>query len=256
MSNRLAGKVALVTGSTRGIGRSTAELFAAEGAAVAVTGRTAAKGQKVVDRIREAGGDAAFFELDVTDEESVMNVVTSTVNRFGSLSTLVNNVAPTTAVAQLAGKLLADYTNDDWNDVVMGTLTGSMFWTTKYAWPHLVKAEGAAIVNHSSGSSLQGMTGFAAYAASKGGMNSLNRVLAVEGAPLGIRSNCIVVGRVASGDTDANLQPQWARLPLGTPMAIAYVTLFLASDESSYVNGALLSADGGQQINGELSLTV
>src|SRR3978361_261912 len=91
MGNRLAGRVALVSGSTRGIGRSIAELFAAEGAKVAVTGRTVDRGEKVVQRIQEAGGEAAYFSLDVTDEGNVRDVIAATVDRFGSLTTLVNN---------------------------------------------------------------------------------------------------------------------------------------------------------------------
>lgn len=254
MGERLTGKVALITGSTRGIGRSVAELFAAEGAAVAVTGRNTEKGQRVVERITAAGGAASFFELDVTDEGSVREVVAATVKCFGGLTTLVNNAAPTGRVAALAGTPLTGYTNDDWNDVILGALTGPVFWTTKHAWPHLVTSGGASIVNHSSGSSIEGMTGFGAYAAAKGAMNSLSRVLAVEGVPHGIRSNCVIVGRVASGSTDANLGGQWARLPLGAPMDIAHLDLFLASDEARFVTGALICADGGNSINGELRL--
>src|SRR5438552_3842896 len=91
---RLDGKVALVSGSTRGIGRTVAEVFAAEGAKVMVSGRTVEKGEKVVQRIREAGGDADFVRLDVTDENSVKAAIDATVDRFGSLTTLVNNAAP------------------------------------------------------------------------------------------------------------------------------------------------------------------
>src|ERR1700733_5214113 len=99
MGELMAGKVALVSGSTRGIGRSIAEHLAAQGAKVVVTGRTVDKGEKVVSRIREAGGTAEFLRLDVTDEGSVRSVIEETVRRFGGLTTLVNNVALTEAVA-------------------------------------------------------------------------------------------------------------------------------------------------------------
>ena len=99
MGELMAGKVALVSGSTRGIGRSIAEHLAAQGARVVVTGRTVAKGEKVVSRIREAGGTAEFLRLDVTDEDSVRSVIEETVRRFGGLTTLVNNAAPTEVVA-------------------------------------------------------------------------------------------------------------------------------------------------------------
>lgn len=255
MGTRLAGKVALISGSTRGIGRSMAELFASEGAKVAVTGRTVDRGEKVVERIRGAGGEAQFFRLDVTDEGSVREVVEATVGRFGSLTTLINNAAPTDVVAATV-KPLADYSTAEWNHILLGTLTGNVFWATKYAWPHLTAAGGATIVNISSGQSISGFTGFGAYAAAKGAMNSVTRVLAVEGAPYGIRCNCIVVGRVVSGRGDSGVgigETSGGRLTrIGNPMDIAYTAAFLASDESAFITGALLSADGGSSINGDI----
>ncbi len=112
MGTRMQGKVTLISGSTRGIGRSIAEMFASEGAKVAVSGRTVDRGEKAVARIREAGGDAEFFRLDVTDETSVREVIDATVARFGSLTTLINNAAPTDAVATTV-KPLADYSTQE-----------------------------------------------------------------------------------------------------------------------------------------------
>jgi NAD(P)-dependent dehydrogenase (short-subunit alcohol dehydrogenase family) len=250
----MAGKVALISGSTRGIGRSMAELFGAQGAKVAVTGRTVEKGEKVVARIREAGGEAEFFRLDINHEDSVREVVAATVERFGSLSTLINNAAPTTEVSTTV-KPLAELTTEEWNTILVPTLTGNVFWASKYAWPHLSAAEGASIVNVSSGQSMAGFTGFSAYAAAKGGVNSLTRVLAVEGAPHGIRCNCIVVGRVVSGRGDTGVgvgKGSGGRLTrLGNPMDIAYAACFLASDEAEFITGELLTADGGFGINGD-----
>ena len=254
MGTRMAGKVALISGSTRGIGRSMAELFGAQGAKVAVTGRTVEKGEKVVARIREAGGEAEFFRLDINDEDSVRDVVAATVERFGSLSTLINNAAPTTEVSTTV-KPLAELTTEEWNTILVPTLTGNVFWASKYAWPHLSAAGGASIVNVSSGQSMAGFTGFSAYAAAKGGVNSLTRVLAVEGAPYGIRCNCIVVGRVVSGRGDTGVgvgKGSGGRLTrLGNPMDIAYTACFLASDEAEFITGELLTADGGFGINGD-----
>src|SRR5262245_44505802 len=181
MGNRLEGRVALISGSTRGVGRTTAEIFAAEGAKVAVTGRTVDRGLKVVERIREAGGEAEYFELDIASEESVRSTVAAVVERFGALSTLVNNAAPTATVSQSL-KPLVEYSTDDWNAIVVPTLTGNVFWATKYAWPHLVDAASVAgeatIVNISSGAATMGQTGLCAYSAAKGGMNSVTRVIA------------------------------------------------------------------------------
>jgi NAD(P)-dependent dehydrogenase (short-subunit alcohol dehydrogenase family) len=257
MTGRLTGKVALISGSTRGIGRSTAELFAAEGAAVAVTGRTVEKGEKVVQRIREAGGQAEFFALDVTDEGSVHAVMDQVAARFGSLTTLVNNAAPTDAVATTV-KPMVDYSSDEWERIILGTLTGNVFWASKYAWPHLVEGEGASIINVSSGQSLAGFTGFSAYAAAKGGVNSLTRVLAVEGAPHGIRANCLVVGRVVSGRGDSGVgigAGSGGRLTrIGNPMDVASAALWLASDEAAFVTGQLINVDGGFTANGDAAM--
>lgn len=254
MGNRLAGRVALVSGSTRGIGRTIAEVFAAEGAQVAVTGRTVDRGQKVVDRIREAGGEAEFFTLDITDEDNVRDVIAAVVDRFGGLSTLINNAAPTATVASTV-KPLFQYTTQEWNEIITGALTGNVFWASKYAWPHLVEAPGATIVNISSGQSTKGYSGFGAYAAAKGAMNSLTRTLAVEGAPHGIRCNAIIVGRVVSGRGDSGVGLTKDRIGgIGNPGQIASTALFLASDESSFINGDLITADGGVSMDGDVHM--
>ncbi|WP_409330832.1 SDR family NAD(P)-dependent oxidoreductase [Trujillonella humicola] len=251
MSGRLTGKTALVSGSTRGIGRSIAELFAAEGCRVAVTGRTVDRGEKVVQRIREAGGEAEFVPLDIMDENSVREVVESVAERFGSLTTLVNNAAPTATVASTV-KTVAELSTEEWNAILTGTLTGNVFWASKYAWPHLARAEGASIVNISSGQSVAGYRGFGAYGAAKGAVNSLTRTLAVEGAPDGIRANTILVGRVVSGRGDSGQHTGGGRLTrIGNPMDIAHAALYLASDEAEFITGSELTADGGFSINGD-----
>jgi NAD(P)-dependent dehydrogenase (short-subunit alcohol dehydrogenase family) len=254
MSELMAGKVALVSGSTRGIGRSIAEHLAAQGARVVVTGRTVAKGEKVVSRIREAGGTAEFLRLDVTDEDSVRSVIEETVRRFGGLTTLVNNAAPTEVVATTV-KHLVDYTTEEWNTILVGTLTGNVFWASKYAWPHLAAAGtagGASIVNISSGQAIAGFKGFGAYGAAKAGVSSLTRTLAVEGAAVGIRANTVLVGRVVSSAGDSGHHTGGGRLTrIGNPMDIAYAVGYLASDQAAFVTGAELVADGGFSVNGD-----
>jgi NAD(P)-dependent dehydrogenase (short-subunit alcohol dehydrogenase family) len=242
-----------VSGSTRGIGRTIAELFASEGAKVAITGRTADRGQKVVDRIRESGGEAEYFSLDVTDEANVRDVIQATVDTFGSLTTLINNAAPTATVAT-SFKPLAEYTTAEWDAIVTGTLTGNVFWATKYAWPHLQAAPGATIVNISSGASMMGQSGLGAYAASKGGMNSVTRTFAVEGAPHDIRCNAIIVGRVVAGKSDTGAGMIKNSSAIGTTLQIATVALFLSTEESSFINGELITADGGLSMNGDVHM--
>ena len=216
-----------------------------------VAGRTRDKGEKVVARIREAGGTAEFLRLDVTDENSVRETIEAVVERFGGLTTLVNNAAPTALVARTV-KPVAGYTTEEWEEILRGALTGSVFWATKYAWPHLAQAEGASIVNISSGQSVAGFSGFGAYGAAKAGVNSLTRTLAVEGSAHGIRANCILVGRVVALRNDAGHHTGGGRLTrIGRPMDIAYAATWLASDEAEFVTGSLVTVDGGFSINGD-----
>jgi len=246
---RLEGKVALVSGSTRGIGRSIAQMFAAEGARVAVTGRTKERGAKVVDLIRGAGGEAEFFELDVSKEDSVRETTEAVAERFGTITTLINNAAPTVEVGTSI-KPLTEVSTDEWNYILAATLTGPVFWACKYGIPHLRAAGGGTIVNISSGQSVIGLGGFSAYSAAKGGMNSLTRSIAAEEAEHNIRCNTIVVGRVvAKGDIGAGMVPGHLTR-YGEPNDIAYAALYLASDESEFVTGSILTADGGFTING------
>jgi NAD(P)-dependent dehydrogenase (short-subunit alcohol dehydrogenase family) len=247
---RLEGKVALVSGSTRGIGRTIAEMFAKEGAKVAVTGRTVDRGEKVVANIREAGGDAEFFRLDINDEDNVHRVVDATVERFGKLDTLINNAAPTDVVSTTV-KPLVDYTTEEWDGIIRATLTGNVFWSCKYAIPHIAAAGGGSIVNISSAQAVIGLTGFSAYGAAKGAINALTPTLAVENAPQNIRVNTIVVGRVISHKADTGVGVGAGHLTrLGIPADIAYIAMWLASGESGFVTGSLVTADGGFTING------
>ncbi|MFI5041448.1 MAG: SDR family NAD(P)-dependent oxidoreductase [Acidimicrobiales bacterium] len=247
---RLQGKVALVSGSTRGIGRTIAEMFASEGARVAVTGRTVDRGEKVVRGIRDAGGEAEFFVLDINEEASVRGVVEATVGRFGGLDTLVNNAAPTDVVSSTV-KPLPEYTTQEWERILRGTLTGNVFWSCKHAIPHLAAA-GGDIINISSAQAVIGLTGFSAYGAAKGAINALTPILAVQNAPQGIRVNTIVVGRVISHRADTGVGVGSGHLTrLGVPADIAYIATWLASDESGFVTGSLVTADGGFTINGD-----
>ena len=254
MEQRLSGKVALVTGSTRGIGRAIATRFAAEGAAVVVTGRTKNTGHAVENEIRAAGGEATYVRADFGREADVEHAIATTTQRYGGLTTLVNNAAPTDLVGPGRGdRSLAEITDDAW-DAIMTVALKQLVWCTRHAAPHLAAAEGASIVNISSAASMRGVPGIDAYTAAKGAMNALTRSLAVELARDGVRVNTIVCGMVLTSEGAFKMMDHPMIGPatralhltrLGLPDDIANVALFLASDEAAYVTGVVLPADGG-----------
>jgi len=185
----------------------------------------------------------------VSREDSVRETTEAVAARFGTITTLINNAAPTVEVGTSI-KPLTEVSTEEWNYIITATLTGPVFWACKYGIPHLRAAGGGTIVNISSGQSVIGLGGFSAYSAGKGGMNSLTRSIAAEEAEHNIRCNTIVVGRVvAKGDIGAGMVPGHLTR-YGEPNDIAYAALYLASDESAFVTGSTLTADGGFTING------
>ncbi len=249
---RLRDKVAIVTGSTRGIGRTIAEMFAAEGASVAVSGRRVEAGEKVVSVIQKNGGNAEYFHLDLADENSVQATMNSVARKFGKIDVLVNNGAPTEAVAPMI-KPLIEYSTDEWNQMLEGGLTGAVFWACKYGIPHLIKAGGGSVINVSSNLANFAHEGFSAYSAIKGAMNSVTRIVAVENGKHNIRANNIIVGRVSHDrrGADAELSAPGYLTRVGIPADIGHCAVWLASDESVYITGASITADGGFSINAD-----
>jgi NAD(P)-dependent dehydrogenase (short-subunit alcohol dehydrogenase family) len=245
---RLQGKVAFVSGSTRGIGRTITELFAAEGAKVVVSGRTTERGLKGVERIKAAGGEAMFVPLDVGSEDSVRAAIAATAERYGAITTLINNATPS-AILNTRFKPMVDYSTDEWDEILRLTLTGPVFWACKYAIPYMISHGGGSIVNISTGSTVFGAAGTSAYTAAKGGMNAVTRTIAVEYAPYNIRCNAIIVGRVVSHPNDQGPMVPGLLTRVGRPSDIANAALWLAADESEFVTGSLVTVDGGQSIN-------
>src|SRR6478672_4798719 len=254
MGRRMAGKVVLVTGSTRGIGRAIATRCAAEGAAVVLTGRTETTGHAVQEEIRSFGGNATYVRADLAHEGDVERAIDTAVQRYGALTTLVNNAAPTDLVGPGRGdRALAEITDDAWDEIMTVALK-QLVWCCRYATPHLAAAEGASIVNISSAASMRGTPGIDAYTAAKGAINALTRSLAVELAPQGVRVNTIVCGMVLTSEGAYKMMEHPVIGPatralhltrLGLPDDIANVALFLASDEAAFVTGVNLPADGG-----------
>jgi 3-oxoacyl-[acyl-carrier protein] reductase len=254
---RMQDKVAIVTGSTRGIGRATAVRFASEGARVIITGRTEDAGLEVEAEIRAAGDEATFVRTDLAREDDVVAMVQAAVDRYGSLTTLVNNAAPTELMGPgRSDRRVTELENDAWDAIMLVSLK-AVVWCCKHAIPAMVAAGGGAIVNISSAASLLGTPGLDTYTAAKGALNALTRSLAVEYAPDGIRTNCIVSGMVLTSEGAWKMMEDpviggatraMHLTRLGMPEDIANAALFLASDEAAFITGNVYSCDGGMTI--------
>ena len=248
---RLENKVALITGGTSGIGEAVAELFAREGARVAITGRNESRGHAVMARILEAGGEAIFLRTDVRKAAECQRAVDETLRSFERLDILFNNAGvffPQTAL---------ECSEEEWDLQIDINLKGT-FLMSKYALGPMIAQGGGVIINNSSGWGIVGGDKAVAYCASKGGVVLLTKAMAVDHGRQGIRVNCI-----CPGDVDTPMLPEDARLrgldwktylagcqnrPLGrigTVDEIAKAVLFLASDDSSFMTGAALVVDGG-----------
>ncbi|ELZ28522.1 short-chain dehydrogenase/reductase SDR [Halogeometricum pallidum JCM 14848] len=240
---RFEGDIALVTGSTRGIGAGIAERLAAEGADVVVTGRTAEAGEAVAERIRENGGEAAFVEADVRDPDDIAALVDATVGAFGGLDVLVNNAGVETDTG--AGEA----SMDDW-EFVLETDFRSYWLCAKRA---VAEMDRGSVVNVSSNHAFLTMPGKFPYNAVKAGINGMTRAMALDFGP-DVRVNTVNPGwvdidRTTEGMSDERRRELEAIHPvgrLGTPEDIAGVVSFLASDDAAFVTGAHLLADGGR----------
>ena len=244
---RIDGKVALITGAARGMGQAMAELFASEGAAVAVCDRRAEEGRAVAAGLGER---AMFIDHDVAAESSWERAMTETVRAFGGLDVLVNNAG----IIRIAP--LEECTLETFEKVVGTNLTGT-FLGMKAAIEPMKARGGGSIVNFSSVQGLEGREGLPAYTASKFGIRGLSKTAAIELGPHGIRVNTIFPGPTKTamtqrkGWSDEDYDRQYGAYPLGRmgdPAEIAQVALFLASDESSFCTGAEIAADGGVSV--------
>jgi len=250
MPDRLKGKVAFITGAGMGMGREASVLFAEEGARIVAADIDAAAARGTVELVDRAGGQAVAVTGDVAVEADVQRMIEEGVRRFGALHVLYNN----------AGVLWKDRdrsvleTDEKWWDRVMAINLKSVVWVTKHGIPHLRTAGGGSIVMMGSVSALAGFTRAQdAYTAAKGALISLTKSLAIQFAKDGIRCNVIHPGIVdtplqAPYLTEAIRKEFETGIPLGRiarPREIAYVGLFLASDESSFMTGAELVVDGG-----------
>jgi NAD(P)-dependent dehydrogenase (short-subunit alcohol dehydrogenase family) len=247
---RLANKVAIITGAGSGMGHTAALLFAKEGARVVVADLDPKTGEDTVRTIRAAGGDALFIQVNVADEGQVQHMVQAAVEQYGAVHVLYNNAG----IIPNDDGSVTDISEQTW-DKVLDVNLKSAFFCCKYAIPAMVKAGGGSIINIASFVALMGCTvPQDAYTASKGGMISLTKSLAVQYAKKGIRANAICPGPIETpllralwtSEDARNLRLN--RIPLGrfgAPEDIVYLALYLASDESSWTTGAAIVVDGG-----------
>ncbi|HVH19835.1 MAG TPA: glucose 1-dehydrogenase [Myxococcota bacterium] len=249
-AGRLAGRTALITGAGSGIGRESALLFAAEGAAVLVADRDSKAGQATAEAIGATGGRAHFAQADVSRSADVERAVAEAERVFGGLHVLFNNAG----IFPAQDGSPVDTPESVWDEVMTVNLK-SVFLGCKYGIPALLRAGGGSIVNTASFVALMGAaTSQIAYTASKGGVLAMTREIAVEYARRGIRANALCPGPVDTPLLAQLLAEPAARarrlvhVPMGRlaqAREVAQAALFLASDESAYVNGSTFMVDGG-----------
>lgn len=245
---RLEGKIALITGAGAGIGRACAELFAREGACVAIAEYDSETGEAVCQAITKAGGKAIFIKTDVSKQENVEEAVQRTVDTFGGLDILYNNVGGSTL--QDGSVLTAPF--DEFRKKIDVDLFGTWLGC-HYAVPEMIKRGGGSIINASSINALKGRPGRAAYTAAKGAITALTRSMAVDFAPHRIRVNAIAPGstiteRILQRRPGGALSAEMAqRHLLGAldPIDVAYAVLYFASEESRKTTGQVLAVDSG-----------
>jgi len=262
MGERLKDRVAVITGGNSGIGEATGHVFAKEGAKVILMARREDQGKKVADAIREEGGEAHFISCDVSDNDAVLKAVAEAAEIYGRIQILFNNAG---------GGAPGRFPNepaDEFMRVVTVNLGGTMF-VTQAVWPHLVESGGGIVVNMSSLAAQRGFsprmykefgaTG-ASYYAAKSGIEGLTRYMAGIGGEHNIRVNCIRPGQIMTpGATRGTLNDpdgghhvsekmfDYAQILQGPgyPEDVANLVLFLACDESRFVNGEIINVDGG-----------
>jgi 3-oxoacyl-[acyl-carrier protein] reductase len=251
---KLDGKVAIVVGSTSGIGKAIAERFAAEGATAIITGRRNEEGKKVVDGITKAGGKADFYKVDVRDIKSCYSLIDGVVAKYGKLDILDYN-AGIGKLDKLEDTVLGTLTEEVW-DAIFDTNLRSAFFMTQKALPELYKTKGSVVYT----SSIAGVCPYiaqstVAYGSTKAAILMMMKAIALNVADKGVRVNAVVPG-LTETDIFSSIQPKVleetkAAIPLkkmAQPKNIADSVLFLVSDEASNITGQYIAVCGGQSI--------
>jgi NAD(P)-dependent dehydrogenase (short-subunit alcohol dehydrogenase family) len=247
---RLQGKTAFITGFGSGLGRAIAVMFAQEGAAVAGTSPTEAKGRETVALVENAGGKALYWPGDVANSAQMTSLIGAAARQLGGIDIVVNSGGVRTNGS------ITEITEDDWDRTLDVNLKGA-FIVSRLAIPEMIKRGGGVILNIAARSGMLGQSGRAAYCASKGGMVRLTEAMAMDHARDKIRVNCICPGPTRTPMVDTSTPEKLARYKtrvpigrIGEPEDVAYAAVYLASDEASIVTAAILPVDGGMRLTG------
>ena len=245
----LEDKIAIVTGASQGIGKTTAELFSKSGAHVVCIARNEEKIKNLANTISKNGHSASYFPCDISDGDLIQNTIKSVINDYGKIDILINNAGIT------RDSLVLRMKNHQWDEVLNTNLNGA-FYATKSVLRSMMKNKYGRIINITSIVGLQGNSGQSNYSASKAGLIGFSQSVAKEVASRGVTINCIAPGWIETemtNDLPQNLKSEIIKnIPIGktgTTEDIAYTALFLASKESKYITGQTITVDGGRVIN-------